>query len=796
MKKVLFTLAALLSLVSAIAQEGEIIYTDYEPDLHVYTPYPFYSMDVDLDFDSIPDIQLYFNRPGPASSYYAILAINDDFEIAQCSEGDVIPDLEYWAQEKSLYFESQSMYAFRQQKGNGYCYGWIRAYCGIGNNQGIFFDAFAYCTAVDYPLKWGQENILQGNHYDFSAVCETGQTLYYKKRDTGPYYVEIVCPNANGWASYNKPEGDIIFPSSVKRFGITYMVEAIGDSAFYYCQELTGDLTIPTTVKSVGAMAFKACRNFDGVLTLPNSITHLGKGAFWWCESLTGTVRFPNHLTEIDSLVLFYCHSIEAIEIPASVTHIARGSLSGSKVMTSIIVDENNPNYYSENNALIERETKELIAGCMTTIIPEDVVSIEPCAFIECGDGGDLVIPNSVTAIGEGAFSFSQFSGNLTLPENLTTISERAFMDSKFQGELIIPEGVLYLLKHAFNSMHVTSVTIPSTVQYIGEECFLDCCRIQSLKVNCVVPPEMEENSFKNVDMDIPVYIPVGTLAAYRNARYWEQFNNFVEDTCAIQGSEWFYEIQNSDGSITYQHLQCSNDTVIENKRPKIIIRSNTLYDEKQSTTVTHEYVYEENGIVYWWNKTLNEFTVLYNLNAEAGDEWQIKVGTETITVHVDAVDDYDYEGRTYKMLQVSDENDVFSGTIVCGIGHLTSFFPERLMSKSGNYRVEGMRCYWKDGELVFKYGDKDCDEIYIDLHNGIEESDNQIFRVYPNPAKGFITIETEEENAVYEIVNIMGQTVLSGSLNGAKQVNVSELSDGMYFIKVGQEMVKFVVGK
>ena len=67
MKKVLFTLAALLSLVSAIAQEGEIIYTDYEPDLHVYTPYPFYSMDVDLDFDSIPDIQLFFNRPEPAT---------------------------------------------------------------------------------------------------------------------------------------------------------------------------------------------------------------------------------------------------------------------------------------------------------------------------------------------------------------------------------------------------------------------------------------------------------------------------------------------------------------------------------------------------------------------------------------------------------------------------------------------------------------------------------------------------------------------------------------------------------
>lgn len=269
-----------------------------------------------------------------------------------------------------------------------------------------------------------------------------------------------------------------------------------------------------------------------------------------------------------------------------------------------------------------------------------------------------------------------------------------------------------------------------------------------------------------------------------------------VEPVFSFDFSEWFYEIQNGDGSITYQHLQCSNDTVIENKRPKIIIRSNTLYDEKQCTTVTHEYVYEENGIVYWWNKTLNEFTVLYNLNAEAGDEWQIKVGTETITVHVDAIGDYDYEGTSYKMLQVSDENDVFSGIIVCGIGHQTSFFPEKLMNTNKNYRVEGIRCYWIDGNLIYKDGDRDCDEVYEELHNVTEETDNQTFCVYPNPAKGCINVETEEENADYEILNIMGQTVLSGSLNVEKQISLDGLSDGMYFIKVGRQMVKFVVGE
>ena len=187
-------------------------------------------------------------------------------------------------------------------------------------------------------------------------------------------------------------------------------------------------------------------------------------------------------------------------------------------------------------------------------------------------------------------------------------------------------------------------------------------------------------------------------------------------DQIGEEGAEWYYEILNDNGSITYQHLECAADTTINSERPKIIIRSNTQYDKDLHTEVTHEYIYEENGVVYWWNKTLEEFTVLYNLGAGVGDEWEIKVGTESLTMHVDAVENIDYEGRTFRMLRVSDENDLFSGNIVCGIGHLTSFFPERLMTRGKSYCIEGMRCYWVNGDLTFKIGDEDCDAIYLML--------------------------------------------------------------------------------
>ncbi len=266
-------------------------------------------------------------------------------------------------------------------------------------------------------------------------------------------------------------------------------------------------------------------------------------------------------------------------------------------------------------------------------------------------------------------------------------------------------------------------------------------------------------------------------------------------------GNEWYYEIENENGSITYQYMYQAGDTVVQDEPTHILVKINTLYDKDVHTDVTHEYVYERNGKLYWWNKTLEEFTVLYNFGAEVGDEWEIKVGTESLVMHVDAVEEIEFGGRTYRMLRVSDPDDLFSGDIVCGIGHLTSFFPERLMDNGDGIRVDGLRCYWIEDELVFKIGDEDCDAIYEELH-GIEDGPSTgsgTLMVYPNPTNGVLFVETHGRasqlpDQTYRITNLMGQTILSGSITAeTQQIDVSNLPEGMYFITVAGETRKFV---
>ena len=270
---------------------------------------------------------------------------------------------------------------------------------------------------------------------------------------------------------------------------------------------------------------------------------------------------------------------------------------------------------------------------------------------------------------------------------------------------------------------------------------------------------------------------------------------------------EWYYEILNENGTITYQYMYQAGDTIINDEPTHILVKINTLYDKGLLEEVTHEYVFELNGKLYWWNKRTHSFTVLYDYEAEVGDSWDIMVGIEPpLTMTVDAVDYVEYEGRTYRVMHVSDPDDLFSGDIVCGIGHLTSLFPERLMRNSDGFRVEGLRCYWVEDELVFNLdGEEECDAVYSEVH-GIEEggpstpsTGSGTFTIYPNPTNGVLFVETVCTPSLpaetYRITNLMGQTLMTGNITAeTMQIDVSNLPEGMYFITVGDATRKFVV--
>ena len=300
-------------------------------------------------------------------------------------------------------------------------------------------------------------------------------------------------------------------------------------------------------------------------------------------------------------------------------------------------------------------------------------------------------------------------------------------------------------------------------------------------------------------------------------------------------GTEWYYEIQNTNGAITYQHLEYASDTAINSHRAKVLIRTNTQYDKELFNDVNHEYIYEDQDHIYWWNATLQDFTLLYDFGAEVGEEWTINVGEESIVLHVDGVDSVEYKGLAYRMLHVSDPSDFFSGDILCGVGHLTSFFPERLikaqylnslhqdLTSEGlpnytdhDFTVNGLRCYWQDGELILTLGNEDCDAIYDEIHS-VSDIPNSAccipcFTLAPNPTTGLLTLSlsTPRNNEIplsrnnvnhvnhvnnapsFLITSLQGQPLLSGPL--APVIDVSSLAPGIYFFTINNHTQKLII--
>ena len=80
-----------------------------------------------------------------------------------------------------------------------------------------------------------------------------------------------------------------------------------------------------------------------------------------------------------------------------------------------------------------------------------------------------------------------------------------------------------------------------------------------------------------------------------------------------------------------------------------------------------------------------------------------------------------------------------------------------------------------------------------------IDETTADDIFVYPNPAHDFITIvETFPETSQisdFQIVNILGETVLSGPITSeSMQIDVSNLPAGLYLLKIADKSVKIVV--
>lgn len=112
------------------------------------------------------------------------------------------------------------------------------------------------------------------------------------------------------------------------------------------------------------------------------------------------------------------------------------------------------------------------------------------------------------------------------------------------------------------------------------------------------------------------------------------------------------------------------------------------------------------------------------------------------------------------------------------------------LSAYAGQQIYIGIQCISND---VFFFM---VDDLEIDYLSQVESNDIKSISVYPNPANNVITVDNAENMSI-SIYNMVGQSIINIENADTKQrIDISDLSNGTYLIKVNSEVIKINVLK
>ena len=265
------------------------------------------------------------------------------------------------------------------------------------------------------------------------------------------------------------------------------------------------------------------------------------------------TVVVPEGVKEISWQAFELCEDVVSVDISKSVSRIPFNPFTRLHKLSSITVAKGNKFYDSRDNcnALINKREKELIAGCMNTVIPDSVEGIGEDAFQGCIELRTIIIPKSILSIGEDAFYGCSSLVHIRIPESVEWISGNAFKwctslkkisvskrnkvfdsrndcnaiiqkktDTLLCGcqKTIIPDTVKIIGKKAFEGCEeLKTIVIPNSVKKIDSDAFKDCTGLTSIIIPDSVE-EISESAFANCTSLTSISIPHSVQRIMRDA--------------------------------------------------------------------------------------------------------------------------------------------------------------------------------------------------------------------------------------------------------------------------------------
>lgn len=346
------------------------------------------------------------------------------------------------------------------------------AFSNVNSSLTLFADEGS--AAAQYAADTGIPCITTQTQFTYRVVDEQAWITAYTGTDT-----RVSIPDEiDGYPVYAL---ESLNCSTVQTLIVGDSVEVIANSAFFY-QEQLQEVYLGRNVRSIGASAFRYCTALTEIV-LPDSLTTIGANAF----SNSGLV---------------------SLCIPAKVSSIGGGFISGCASLNTLYVDSGNTCFVLEDGMLYDLTNNALIfclpglSGQVTirdgietigsgvfkgfkqitsVTLPDSLLKIDSEAFSQCSDLISVTLPERLKRIGDSAFSYCSQLTEIELPESLEYIGDSAFAMCISLTEVEIPQGVSTLYGTFCNCYALTYVELPEGLTGMYNGVFEGCRSLKSL---------------------------------------------------------------------------------------------------------------------------------------------------------------------------------------------------------------------------------------------------------------------------------------------------------------------------
>lgn len=273
-------------------------------------------------------------------------------------------------------------------------------------------------------------------------------------------------------------------------------------------------VVLPPTLKKIGTYAFE--RTSLTSVNIPDNVETIEEYAFSRAKQLQ-EVHLPDSLTSLGSYAFEYCRSLRTIKIPTKLKEIPSNTFNGCKSLQSVELHDSITGFgsYSFNNCDLREIT-----------LPKSTTWVGQRAFAENTNLSKVTFNEGLIDIGVYAFQNTAID-TLNCPSTLRNIRNSAFAGCRNLRQINLNEGLTRIEIYALANNKATEIVLPSSLEYCAGGAFDDCDSLVTIEARSVMPPNTDGGCpLTGTDLTKAVlYVPVWSLAEYKLATGWNQFN-------------------------------------------------------------------------------------------------------------------------------------------------------------------------------------------------------------------------------------------------------------------------------